>query len=65
MITFLALLLIRGGCSQSNKSTSSPNVSETETPETEQKSGFPKKPIQLIVHYGAGSATEKIARVLG
>lgn len=59
MITFLALLIIMGGCSQSNTSPSSADVSKTE-----QKSDFPKKPIQLIVPYAAGSSTEMIARVL-
>lgn len=57
MLSMLILSLILGGCSQTQKASSENN-------EGQANSGFPKKPIQLIVPYAAGSSTEMIARVL-
>ncbi|MBP1154472.1 MULTISPECIES: tripartite tricarboxylate transporter substrate binding protein [unclassified Paenibacillus] len=60
MLTLLIISIIISGCSQNSPAGQSAEANAN----SESKSNFPQKPIEMIIPYNAGSSTDLIARIL-
>ncbi|WP_102346814.1 tripartite tricarboxylate transporter substrate-binding protein [Bacillus sp. Marseille-P3661] len=64
LIFLLVFILIAAGCSNTQNQNVSNNTENQEESNKTEEQNFPTKPIELVVPYSAGGATDQIARAI-